>query len=111
MAQTGHHAPKTVRYYQVQLSGRARLTLRHDGMGAKKFLAWCAKNDFLDCSPLAEYEVHNAPRPAKHMPTGEEITRLLQDYWNPEGRPGASRTSNNARPKFSYMCRPTPVVP
>jgi site-specific recombinase XerD len=116
------HAKKTVRYYQVQLSGlaawaganeipldafgkrhmdrylahridagRARLTLRHDGVCAKKFLAWCAKNDFLDRSPLAEYEVHNSPKPTKHMPTSEEITRLLQGiqhYWDPEKNPG-----------------------
>lgn len=71
-------------------SGKARLTLRHDGVCAKKFLSWCAKNDLLDRSPLAEYEVHNAPKPQKHMPSSDEVIQLLQaiqDYWDPEKNP------------------------
>ena len=116
------HAPKTVRFYKIQLSmvigwaedndiafadfgkrhmdrytahriqqGKARLTLHHDGVCLKTFMAWCVKNDLLQRSLLAEYEVHNAPKPNKHMPTDAEMTALLNavsDYWNAEKNPG-----------------------
>ena len=125
------HAPKTVRYYKIQLtqlalwanqnevplssfgkrhmdrylshrieSGKARLTLRHDGVCAKKFLSWCVRYDLLEKNLLSEYEVHNAPKPAKHMPTGEEIQGLLQavqDYWDPEKNPGVRNMPGPAR--------------
>lgn len=74
-----------------QQAGKARMTLRHAGVCAKAFFAWCAKNDLLDRSPLAEYEVHNAPRPPKHMPTDDEMARLLQvigEYWDPSKNQG-----------------------
>jgi site-specific recombinase XerD len=70
--------------------GKARLTLYHDGICAKNFFAWCAKNDLLDRSKLSEYEVHNAPKPHKHMPTDEEVAALLRaiaEYWDPEKHP------------------------
>jgi Site-specific recombinase XerD len=114
-------APKTLRFYDVQLrqlirwTGResvdftsfgkrhldrylaeraesvSRNTLRHDAIAAKSFFKWCAKNDLLLRNPLAEYEVHNAPRPAMYMPTLEDMQALLTalgDYWNPEKNPG-----------------------
>ena len=71
--------------------GRARLTLRHDGVALKTFMAWCVKNDLLKRSLLAEYEVHNAPKPNKHMPTDDEIRGLLGaigDYWDPKKNKG-----------------------
>jgi site-specific recombinase XerD len=74
-----------------QQEGKSRMTLRHDGVCAKFFFAWCVKNDLIDRSPLAEYEVHNAPRPVKHMPTDDEMVRLLQavrEYWEPATNPG-----------------------
>lgn len=80
--------------------GKSRMTLRHDGMCAKVFYAWCAKNDLLDRSPLAEYEIHNAPRPPKHMPTDDEIVALLaavQNYWNPEPNPAIRFMPHPAR--------------
>jgi site-specific recombinase XerD len=43
------------------------MTLHHHAKCAKKLMGWCAKNDLLDRSLLAEYEVRNAPVPA----TGE----------------------------------------
>jgi site-specific recombinase XerD len=72
--------------------GKKPLTLRHDALCAKVFFAWCAKNDLLERSNLAEYEVRNAPKPAKYMPSDEDMASLLRatlDYWNPERNAGA----------------------
>ena len=80
--------------------GKSRLTLRHDGVCAKNLFDWCAKNELIDRSKLAEYEVHNAPKPHKHMPSDEEVTRLLQaipDYWNPATNPGCKSMAATAR--------------
>lgn len=80
--------------------GKARLTLYHDGVCAKNFFAWCARNDLLDRSKLSEYEVHNAPKPHKHMPSDEEISTLLVaigDYWNANKNPGVKHMPGPAR--------------
>jgi site-specific recombinase XerD len=72
--------------------GRKPLTLRHDALCAKVFFAWCVKNDLLERSNLAEYEVRNAPKPVKYMPSDEDMAKLLHaaiDFWNPEKNPGA----------------------
>ena len=119
--QTATRADKTVRFYRVQLRqlvrwadanavpfdkfGKrhldrylalrsetvSRATLRHDAVAAKSFFRWCARNDLLDRSPLAEYEIHNAPRPAKYMPSEDDMQTLLKavgEYWNLEKNPG-----------------------
>jgi site-specific recombinase XerD len=73
-----------------QQTGRSRATLRHDAITAKSFYKWCARNDLIERSPLAEYEVHNAPRPARYMPSNDEMQSLLAaiyNYWNPEKNP------------------------
>ena len=75
-----------------QNEGKAALTVHHDAVCAKCFFAWCAKNDLLDRSPLAEYRVRSAPRPPKHMPTDDEMRKLLAvvpDFWNPVKNPAA----------------------
>lgn len=124
-------APKTVRYYEVQLKelvrwvsseeiaftqfgkrhmdryiafriegGKSRMTLRHDGVCAKKFFDWCSRNDLLDRSPLGEYLVHNAPKPHKHMPTDDEVRLLLRtigDYWDGGKNPGVRNMTGPAR--------------
>ena len=44
------------------------------------------QNDLIERSPLAEYEIRNAPAPARYMPSSEEMEGLLgvmHDYWNP----------------------------
>lgn len=67
-------------------SGKAPTTLHHDAICAKAFYRWCAKNDLIERSPLAEYEIRNAPAPARYMPSSEEMEGLLgvmHDYWNP----------------------------
>jgi integrase len=63
------------------------MTLHHDAVAAKAFFRWCSRNDLIDRSPLADYEVRKAPRPPKHMPTDDEVRTLLQsipDHWNIE---------------------------
>ena len=114
-------APKTLRYYKVQLgqlvswsetndvpfahfgkrhldrylveraeARRSSLTLHHDAICAKVFFAWCSRNDLLDRSLLAEYQVRDAPTPAKYMPTDEDMQRLMvaiPDYWDPIKNP------------------------
>lgn len=94
--------------------GKSRLTLYHDGVCAKNFFAWCAKNDLMDRSKLADYEVHNAPKPHKHIPSDEEITGLLhaiETYWNPEknavsgirSMPGPARLFHRKRNAALFM--------
>lgn len=114
-------APKTVRYYQVQLTnlvrwvdsqgipidhfgkrhldsflvfrqekGVSQTTLHHDALAAKVFLKWCAKNDVVERSLLADYEVRNAPTPPKYMPGEEEMQKLVaavQSYYSPMSHP------------------------
>jgi site-specific recombinase XerD len=53
-------------------AGKAQLTLHHDAVCAKAFLAWCQRNDIIGRSLLADYQVRNAARSAKYMPTDED---------------------------------------
>jgi site-specific recombinase XerD len=87
-------------------AGKAQLTLHHNAVCAKAFLAWCQRNDIVDRSLLADYQVRNAPRPAKYMPSDEDMQKLLastQEYWdvtiNPEVRysPSSKRTFHRNR--------------
>ncbi len=74
-----------------QNEGKSQTTLHHDAICAKVFLSWCVKNDLLERSLLAEYEVRNAPRPPKYMPTEVDMRGLLQaahDYWDTAKNPG-----------------------
>lgn len=43
---------------------KSQLTLHHDAVFTKAFLAWRARNDIVERSLLADYHVRNAP----HMP-------------------------------------------
>ena len=49
--------------------GKSQSTLHHDALCAKVFMKWRVKNDFLEHSSLSDYEVGNAPKPHKYMPT------------------------------------------
>ena len=80
--------------------GRKPITLRHDALCTKVFFAWCAKNDLIERSNLAEYEVRNAPKPMKYMPTNEDMAKLLPaslEYWNPEKNPDSRFQSPTRR--------------
>jgi len=115
-------APKTQRYYEVQVGGLIRwaktqdvpfagfgkrhmdrylitrsetgcapLTIHHDAVCAKAFFRWCQRNDIIERSLLADYEIRRAPRPARYMPTDAEMQALLRgvaDFWNPARNPG-----------------------
>ena len=75
--------------------GRAPLTLHHDAVCAKAFFRWCQRNDLVERSLLAEYEIRRAPRPARYMPTDAEMQALMrsaQDFWNPAKHPGCRYT-------------------
>lgn len=77
---------------QRQQDGRAPGTLQHDAVAAKAFFRWCARNDILDRSPLAEYQVVNAPEPERYMPTDDEIMALLtavRDFFDAGKNPKA----------------------
>ena len=114
-------APKTVRYYRIQLTqlvrwananaipldgfgkrqmdrylvdrsqeGKAPLTLHHDAICTKALLTWCQKNDLIERSLLSEYQVRNAPQPARYVPTDAEIQKLLTsvpDFMTPAKNP------------------------
>ena len=65
-------------------------TLRHDAVSAKAFFRWCARNELIERSSLADYEIRRAPRPARFMPTDEDIRAVLgalMEYWNPVSNP------------------------
>jgi site-specific recombinase XerD len=82
--------------------GNAPTTIHHDAVCAKAFLAWCVRNDLLDRSLLADYQVRKAPRPPKHMPTEDEMRRLLtasRDFWDPAKNVGC-RFTPTARRSF-----------
>ncbi len=70
--------------------GKAQLTLHHDAVCAKAFFAWCQRNDLIDRSRLAEYQVRNAPRPPRFMPSDEDMHKLLgavHAFWDPAKNP------------------------
>lgn len=72
-------------------AGKSPTTLRHDAVCAKAFLRWCVRNDLIERSLLAEYEIRRAPTPARYMPTDEEVQRLLatiHDHWDVAKNPG-----------------------
>ncbi len=71
-------------------AGKSRMTLRHDAVCAKAFLAWCQRYDVVERSLLAEYQVSKAPTPSKYMPTDEDMQALLRsiyDFWNTDKNP------------------------
>ncbi len=124
-------APKTQRYYEVQVGGLIRwaktqdvpfagfgkrhmdryliarseagcapLTIHHDAVCAKAFFRWCQKNDIIERSLLADYEVRRAPRPARYMPTDTDMQVLLRgvgDFWNPAKNPSIRYSSLGKR--------------
>ncbi len=50
------------------------------------------KEKLIERSKLAEYEIRRAPDPYRHMPTDEEIQKLVRgihDHWNPATNPAA----------------------
>lgn len=87
------------RYLDAYLAARvgagvAKTTLHSDAICAKAFLKWCASNDLVDRSPLAEYAVRKAPRPFKYKPTDDDMKRLMgavRTFWEP---------SHNAEVRF-----------
>src|SRR5579871_2659669 len=54
-----------------QESGTSKTTLHHDALSAKVFMKWCQRYDVISRSLLADYQVRNAPKPHKYMPTQE----------------------------------------
>lgn len=83
-------------------AGLKPLTVHHDAICAKVFFKWCARNEILERSLLAEYEVCRAPRPPRYMPTDDDTQKLLaafRDFWDPTKRPG-SRFTNVAKRVF-----------
>ncbi len=76
-------------------AGKAPLTLHHAAVCAKAFFRWCQKNDLVERSLLAEYEIRRAPRPARYMPADADMQALLRavhDFWTPAKNPGSRYT-------------------
>jgi site-specific recombinase XerD len=93
-----HFGKRDLDRYLVERSraGIGQTTLHHDAVVTKAFFRWYAKNDFVSRSPLAEYEVRHAPKPARYMPGDEEMQQMLaavQNYWNPASNPEARYVS------------------
>jgi Site-specific recombinase XerD len=79
-------------------------TLQHDAVSAKKFFRWCAREGILERSPMAEYQVRNAPAPARPMPSEAEIQALLDSlrrYWDPQEHPSIRNVPHARRLFFS----------
>lgn len=77
-------------YLAHRLDTVSPTTVRHAGVTAKAFYKWCAQNDLLLRSPLLDVQIRNAPKPAKYMPTEENIKDLLiamGEYWDPNKNP------------------------
>lgn len=73
-----------------QGQGIAPTTLHSDAVCAKAFFRWCQKYDLIERSLLAEYEVRKAPRPARFMPTDDEVLAILaaqRDFFDPNKNP------------------------
>ena len=85
------------RYLAARIeAGRAPLTLHHDAVCAKAFFRWCQRNDLIERSLLADYEIRRAPRPARYMPTDADMQALLRavrDFWDPAKNPGCRYTT------------------
>ncbi len=78
------------RYLIERAKTVAPTTLRHDAVAAKAFFRWCQRNDIIERSLLADYEIRRAPKPSRYMPTDEEIKSLLdalESFWNPSLNP------------------------
>jgi site-specific recombinase XerD len=79
------------RHLDAYLAGRvdfgiSQTTLHSDAVAAKAFFKWCARNDVVERSPLAEYVVRKAPRPSKYKPSDEDMKGLfgaLRTFWDP----------------------------
>ena len=70
--------------------GSSPTTMRHDAVCMKAFLKWCSRNELIERSLLADYEIRRAPAPARFMPTEEDVRGLLaaiQDHWSPAKNP------------------------
>jgi site-specific recombinase XerD len=81
-------------------AGKSQTTLHHDAVSAKAFLKWCQKNDVVDRSLLADYEVRDAPKTSKYMPTSEDMAKLLgaiHTFWDPAKNPDARYSSLSKR--------------
>jgi site-specific recombinase XerD len=52
-------------------------TLHHDAVATKAFFRWCVRNELIERSALADYEVHRAPASARFMPGDEDIRAVL----------------------------------
>lgn len=69
-----------------QGNGISPTTLRHDAICLKALCKWCARNDLLERSPLADYEIRKAPAPARYMPPDDDVRGILEatrNYFDP----------------------------
>ena len=76
--------------------GCAPMTIHHAAVCTKAFFRWCQKNDIIERSLLADYEIRRAPRAARYMPTDAEMQALLRGvahFWDPAKNPGIRYTS------------------
>jgi site-specific recombinase XerD len=83
-------------------NGLSQMSLHHDSLCAKVFTKWCKRNDLLKRDPLTDYEVRAAPKPAKYMPTSEDMRTLLESistYWDVTRNPDV-RYSGPAKRTF-----------
>ena len=89
--------------------GKAPLTLHHAAVCAKAFFHWCQKNDIVERSLLADYQVRHAPRPAQYMPADADMQTLLKsvpDYWNPAKNPRPASTRSPSASSTATITTP-----
>lgn len=73
-----------------QGNGIAPTTMRHDAICLKALCKWCSRNDLLERSPLADYEIRKAPAPARYMPPDDDVRSILEatrNYFDPTKNP------------------------
>jgi integrase/recombinase XerD len=85
---TKRHLDRYLIYRHEQ--GLSPNTLKHDAVTTKAFFKWCAHDGLISRSPLAEYQVRDAPTPPRYMPTEEDVRKLLSaltTYWSLQQNP------------------------
>ena len=66
-----------LRGYLKTREGVSAATLRHDAKAAKRFLAWCKAEGYVERDPLANYASPRAPKPYVPCPTPDAVSKLL----------------------------------
>ncbi|HKS71617.1 MAG TPA: tyrosine-type recombinase/integrase [Terriglobales bacterium] len=81
------------------------MTCHHDGVCAKRFFAYAAREKFVERNVLADWQVRKAPTPYVKCPTAEELQALLRSIvrrWDPKENPSCRSIPARRRTFFRH---------